>query len=40
MKKTLEQDKKCRFCSSKKIIKIIDFGEVGLAGGFLLPEDF
>ena len=40
MKKTLGQDKKCRFCSSKKIIQIIDFGEVGLAGGFLLPEDF
>lgn len=31
---------KCRFCSSKKIIKIIDFGDVGLAGGFLLPKNF
>ena len=30
----------CRFCNSNKIEKIIDFGEVGLAGGFLLPNEF
>ena len=30
----------CRFCNSNKIKKIIDFGEVGLAGGFLLPNEF
>ena len=30
----------CRFCNSNKIEKIIDFGEVGLAGGFLLPKEF
>ena len=30
----------CRFCNSDKIKKIIDFGEVGLAGGFLLPDEF
>ena len=40
MRNKPEQNKKCRFCSSNKVIKIIDFGEVGLAGGFLLPEDF
>lgn len=32
--------KKCRFCNSKKITKIIDFGQVGLAGAFLRPSDF
>lgn len=36
----IEREYKCRFCSSKKIIKVIDFGSVGLAGGFLLPEKF
>lgn len=30
----------CRFCNSKKITEIIHFGEVGLAGGFLLPNEF
>ena len=30
----------CRFCNSNKIKKIIDFGKVGLAGGFLLPNEF
>ena len=34
------QKKNCRFCNSKKITKIIDFGQVGLAGGFLLPNEF
>lgn len=40
MKKKVEKKFQCRFCSSSKIIKIIDFGSVGLAGGFLLPENF
>ena len=31
---------KCRFCSSSKITQIIDFGDVGLAGAFLLPKNF
>ncbi len=39
-KKISFHNKNCRFCNSKRIIKIIDFGEVGLAGGFLLPENF
>jgi len=34
------KNSKCRFCESEKITKIIDFGEVGLAGGFLLPSQF
>ena len=40
MKKRLEESNKCRFCSSKKITKIIDFGNVALAGGFLKRENF
>ena len=35
-----KKDFKCRFCSSNRIFKVIDFGSVGLAGGFLLPENF
>ena len=34
------QKKTCRFCNSNKINKIIDFGQVGLAGAFLLPNEF
>jgi len=30
----------CRFCQSKNLTKILDFGNVPLAGGFLKPEDF
>ena len=39
-KNTSSQTKTCRFCNSKRIIKIIDFGKVGLAGAFLLPNEF
>ena len=35
MKRIVKEIKKCRFCSSDRIFKIIDFGEVGLAGAFL-----
>lgn len=30
----------CRFCGSKNLVKILDFGDVPLAGGFLKEEDF
>ena len=30
----------CAFCDSKNLSKVIDFGSVALAGGFLRPEDF
>lgn len=30
----------CRFCNSRNLRSILDFGEVALAGGFLLPEQF
>ena len=40
MKKRLQESNKCRFCSSMKITKIIDFGNVALAGGFLKSENF
>ena len=40
MKKRVISGKKCRFCSSTRTVKVIDFGNVGLAGGFLLPENF
>jgi cytochrome c1 len=30
----------CRFCESKNLVKILDFGNVPLAGGFLKKEDF
>jgi SAM-dependent methyltransferase len=30
----------CRLCHSPKIRTIMDFGEVALAGGFLVPEQF
>lgn len=30
----------CSFCDSKSMVKIIDFGKVALAGGFLLPDQF
>lgn len=30
----------CRFCESKNLVKILDFGNVPLAGGFLKEEDF
>jgi methylation protein EvaC len=30
----------CRFCGGSKLIRILDFGEVPLAGGFLKEEDF
>jgi len=39
-KKNSSQKKTCRFCNSNKITKIIDFGQVGLAGAFLLPNEF
>ena len=32
--------KGCGFCSSKDLKTVIDFGKVGLAGGFLKPLDF
>lgn len=31
---------RCSFCDSLAMVKIIDFGEVALAGAFLKPEDF
>jgi SAM-dependent methyltransferase len=31
---------RCSFCDSAAMMKIIDFGEVALAGAFLKPEDF
>ena len=40
MKRIVKEIKKCRFCSSDRIFKIIDFGEVGLAGAFLEQKDF
>lgn len=30
----------CSFCNSENMELIMDFGEVALAGGFLMPEDF
>lgn len=30
----------CRFCQSKNLVRILDFGNVPLAGGFLKEEDF
>ena len=30
----------CAFCDSNKLSKVIDFGSVALAGGFLKPEGF
>jgi methylation protein EvaC len=30
----------CSFCDSKRLGLVMDFGEVGLAGGFLKPEQF
>lgn len=30
----------CSFCDSKSMTKIIDFGKMALAGGFLKPEQF
>ena len=30
----------CRFCESTNLVKILDFGNVPLAGGFLKEEDF
>ena len=32
--------KTCRFCEQKHLEKILDFGNVPLAGGFLRPEQF
>lgn len=29
----------CRICSSKDLVKFLDFGQMPLAGGFILPED-
>ena len=34
------ENSNCRFCKSENLTKIIDFGEVGLAGGFLLSSQF
>ena len=30
----------CAFCDSKRLGLVMDFGEVGLAGAFLKPEQF
>ena len=30
----------CRFCNSKRLGLVMDFGDVGLAGAFLKPEQF
>lgn len=30
----------CRFCESKNLTKVLDFGNVPLAGGFLKPDQF
>ena len=30
----------CSFCDSKRLGLVMDFGEVGLAGAFLKPEQF
>jgi methylation protein EvaC len=30
----------CSFCNSKSMSKVMDFGDVALAGGFLRPEQF
>ena len=40
IKTQTSKNKRCRFCNSERTTKIIDFGEVGLAGGFLLPNEF
>lgn len=32
--------KRCRFCESKNLIKILDFGSVPLAGAFIRKKDF
>lgn len=34
------EDLQCRFCKSYKIRKIMDFGDVALAGAFLKPNQF
>lgn len=34
------QSHSCSFCNSKSMTKIIDFGEMALAGGFLKEEEF
>lgn len=30
----------CRFCQSRRLVKVLDFGDVPLAGAFLKPEEF
>ena len=41
MKKKVNIKKKyCHICNSSKILKIIDFGFVGLAGAFLKKKKF
>lgn len=34
------QRKTCRFCESKSLVKVLDFGPVPLAGGFLKESEF
>lgn len=35
-----EKVKKCAFCGSAKLVEVIDFGKVAIAGAFLREEDF
>ena len=35
-----KRNDRCRFCNAKRLHSILDFGNVALAGGFLLPRDF
>lgn len=35
-----ESHKNCRFCGGTRLVKILDFGNFPLAGGFLKEEDF
>lgn len=37
---TFFQRRDCRFCQGRNLTKILDFGQVPLAGGFLRIEDF
>lgn len=34
------EGKKCTFCNSSKLVEVIDFGKVAIAGAFLKKEDF
>ena len=40
MTSNVPREPSCAFCDSRRLGLVMDFGEVGLAGGFLKPEQF